>query len=173
MELDADCRDINKRNRENAEILKWWYQASALAKAASRHSRHLVNGEEHTSSHLRAQSWLSQWMQCTSSLQFIIGACTINGSVEMLQEYHFQITEWLPTSRGCIMGVNATGTLGGSQVERRRRENRSAVYERRGGWGLGSGCAPSQKIYEFFVSKWRDMVHSGCVVFKIHVSHGL
>ena len=50
----------------------------------------------------------------------------------------------------------------GSQVERRRRENRGAV-----------DCAPSQKIYEFFVSKWCDMVHSGCVVFKIHVSHGL
>jgi len=69
------------------------------------------------------------------------------------------------------MGVNATGTLGGSQVERRRRENRDAV----GGEGVGSGegRAPSQKIYEFFLSKWCDMVHSGCVVFKIHVSHGL
>ena len=44
---------------------------------------------------------------------------------------------------------------------------------RRGGWALKRGCAPSQKIYEFFVSKLCDMVHSGCVVFKIHVSHGL
>jgi len=40
-------------------------------------------------------------------------------------------------------------------------------------WGLGRDCAPSQKIYEFFISRWCDMVHSGCVVFKIHVSHGL
>jgi len=37
---------------------------------------------------------------------------------------------------------------------------------------VGRGCAPSQKIYEFFISKWCDMMHSGCVVFKIHVSHG-
>jgi len=29
------------------------------------------------------------------------------------------------------------------------------------GWGLGRGCAPSQKIYEFFISKWCDMVHTG------------
>jgi len=42
-----------------------------------------------------------------------------------------------------VMGVNATGTLA----------------------GLRSGCAPFQKIYEFFVSKWCDTVHSGCVVF--------
>jgi len=34
--------------------------------------------------------------------------------------------------------------IGGSQVERRRRENRGAV----GGEG-GVVCAPSQKIYEF------------------------
>jgi len=34
------------------------------------------------------------------------------------------------------------------------------------------GCAPSQEIYEFFISKWRDMVQSGCVVFEIHVSRG-
>ena len=56
----------------------------------------------------------------------------------------------------------------GSQVECRRRENRGAV----GGEGVGSGevCAPFQKIYEFFISKWCDTVHSGCVVFKIHVS---
>ena len=55
--------------------------------------------------------------------------------------------------------------IGGSQVERRRRENRGAV----GGeeWGLGRGCAPSQKTDEFFFSKWCDMVHSGCVIFKI------
>jgi len=65
------------------------------------------------------------------------------------------------------MGVNAAGTLGGSQIERRRRENRGAVGGE--GWGLMRGCAPSQKIYEFFISKWCDMVHSGCVVFKIHV----
>ena len=42
--------------------------------------------------------------------------------------------------------------IGGShsQVERRRRENRGAVG------GEGVGCAPSQKIYEFFISKWCD-----------------
>ena len=57
--------------------------------------------------------------------------------------------------------------IGGSQVERRRSENRGAV----GGEGVesGRGYAPSQKIYEFFVSKWCHMVHSGCVVFKFHV----
>jgi len=59
----------------------------------------------------------------------------------------------------------------GSQVERRRSENRGAVGGE--GVGLGRDCAPSQKIHEFFISKWCDMVHSGCVVFKIHVSHGL
>jgi len=51
-----------------------------------------------------------------------------------------------------LMDVNATGTL--AQVERRRRENRGAVGGE--GWGLGRGCAPSQKIYEFFISKWCD-----------------
>jgi len=34
-----------------------------------------------------------------------------------------------------LMGVNATKTLGGSQVQRGRRENRGAV----GGEGVGSG----------------------------------
>jgi len=57
------------------------------------------------------------------------------------------------------MGVNATGTLGGgSQVERRRRENRCAV----GGEAVRSGEG-------LCISKWCDMVHSGCVVLKIHV----
>ena len=37
--------------------------------------------------------------------------------------------------------------------------------------GSGEGLRPSQKIYEFFISKWRDMLHSGCAVFKIRVSH--
>jgi len=64
------------------------------------------------------------------------------------------------------MGVNATGTLGVAGRAPKKRESR-----RRG--GSGRGCAPSEKIYEFFFSKWCDMVHSGCVVFKIHVSHGL
>ena len=71
------------------------------------------------------------------------------------------------------MGVNATGTLGG-----RRSSGEDARIEAPwpiGGevWGLGRSCAPSQKIYEFFVSKWCDNVHSGCVVVKIHVSRGL
>jgi len=64
------------------------------------------------------------------------------------------------------MGVNATATLGGLKVERRRRENQGAVSGE--GSGLGRGCAPSQKIYEFLISKWCDMVQSGCDVFKIH-----
>ena len=65
------------------------------------------------------------------------------------------------------MGVNATGTLGGrrSSAEDARIEAPQAAR----GYGLGTGCAPSQKIYEIFISKWCDMVHSGCVVFKIHV----
>jgi len=67
----------------------------------------------------------------------------------------------------CSHGRQHHWNIGGSQVERRRRENWGAVGGE--GWGLGRGCAPSQKIYEFFISKWRDMVHSGCVVFKIHV----
>jgi len=68
------------------------------------------------------------------------------------------------------MGVNATGTLGVAGRAPKMRESR-----RRGrrGVGSGEGCAPSQKIYEFFISKWCDMVHSGCVVFKIHVFRGL
>jgi len=71
------------------------------------------------------------------------------------------------------MGVKANGTLGrGSQVERRRRENRGAGALGGEGVGSGEGLCPSQKIYEFFISKWCDMVHSRCVVFKIHVSHG-
>jgi len=68
------------------------------------------------------------------------------------------------------MGVNATGTLGVSQVERRRRENRGAVRGEEG--GSGEGLCPFPQNYEFFISKWCDMVHSECVVFKIHVSHG-
>ena len=44
---------------------------------------------------------------------------------------------------------NATGTFGGSQVERRRRESRIEASK---GWSQGRGCAPSRKIYEFFVS---------------------
>jgi len=55
-------------------------------------------------------------------------------------------------------GTSTPWNIGGSQVERRRRENRGTVGGE--GWGLGRGCAPSQKIYEFFISKWCDMVHS-------------
>jgi len=52
------------------------------------------------------------------------------------------------------MGVNATGTLDGSQVERRRRENRGTV----GGEGVesGEGLCPFPKKYDFFISKWCD-----------------
>ena len=63
------------------------------------------------------------------------------------------------------MGVNATGTLGGSQVERRRRENRCAVGGE-GGWVWEGAVLLSRKFMTF--SKWCDMVHSICVVFKIH-----
>jgi len=65
------------------------------------------------------------------------------------------------------MGVNATGTLG---VAGRAPKTRESRCRRRRGGGLRRGCVPSQKIYEFFISKWCGMVHSGCVVFKIHVS---
>jgi len=41
---------------------------------------------------------------------------------------------------------------GGSQVERRRRENRGAVGGEGVGFGEGLCGAPSQKIYEFFIS---------------------
>jgi len=57
-----------------------------------------------------------------------------------------------------IQGRQRHWHIGGSQVERRRRQNRAAVGGE-GGWGLGRGCAPSQKIYEFFISKWCDMMH--------------
>ena len=69
----------------------------------------------------------------------------------------------------CSMGINATGTLRGrrSSAEDARIE---APYAARG-VGSGRGCAPFQKICEFFISKWCDMVHSGCVVFKIHWAH--
>jgi len=63
------------------------------------------------------------------------------------------------------IGWGVAGRAPKTRESRRRR--------RRAGWDLGRGCVPSQKIYEFFISKWCDMVHSGCVVFKIHVSHGL
>jgi len=45
------------------------------------------------------------------------------------------------------MGVNATGTLGGrrSSAEDARIETPYAAR----GLGLGRGCAPSQKIYDF------------------------
>ena len=62
------------------------------------------------------------------------------------------------------MGVNATETLGVAGRAPKTRESRRR--RRRGGCGLGRGCAPSQKIYEFFISKWCDMVHSGCVVLR-------
>ena len=51
------------------------------------------------------------------------------------------------------MGVNATGTLAGSQVDRRRRENRGAVYRRRGGRVCGGAVALPRKIVNFFYFK--------------------
>jgi len=47
---------------------------------------------------------------------------------------------------------NATGTFGRSQVERRRRESRIEAPKAARGWSQGRGCAPSRKIYEFFIS---------------------
>ena len=44
------------------------------------------------------------------------------------------------------MGVNATGTLGVAGRAPKTRESR----RRRLRGGLGSGCAPFQKIYDFF-----------------------
>ena len=46
-----------------------------------------------------------------------------------------------------MMGVNATGTFRGSQVERRRRENRGAV----GGEGVGS--AEGHRKFMYFSSQ--------------------
>jgi len=69
------------------------------------------------------------------------------------------------TNKSTILhGRQRHWNIGGSQVERRRRENRGDV----GGEGVrsreGRGCVPSQKIYEiyeFLITKWCDMVHSG------------
>ena len=69
-------------------------------------------------------------------------------------------------SRVTVMGIAATGTLAGRRSK--TRESRRRRRRRRAAWGLG--CAPPQKIYEFFFSEWCDTVHSGYVVFKIHVS---
>ena len=69
----------------------------------------------------------------------------------------------------CYFAVMAWASLTplehwGSQVERRRRENRGAVGG--DGWGLGMAYVPSQKIYDFFISKCCDMVHYGYVVLR-------
>jgi len=61
---------------------------------------------------------------------------------------------------------SAYGTLAG-----RRSSAEDARIEAARGWGLGR-AVPSQKIYEFFILKWCYMVHSGRVVFKIHVLKG-
>jgi len=37
-------------------------------------------------------------------------------------------------------------------------------------WG---GAVPLPRKFEILISKWCDIVHSGCVVFNIHVSQGL
>jgi len=53
-------------------------------------------------------------------------------------------------SRSC-MSVNATATLGVAGRAPKTRGSRRR--RRRGGWGLGRGCAPFQKIYDFFPLK--------------------
>ena len=59
--------------------------------------------------------------------------------------------------------------IGGRRSSAKTRESRRHMRRAVG----SAGPCPSQKIYEFFVSKWCEMVRSGCVVFKTHVSHGL
>jgi len=58
-------------------------------------------------------------------------------------------------TRQCRVVLNITPNHG-----RQRHWN----YRR--GWSLGRGCAPSQKIYEFFISKWCDMVHLGVLFLR-------
>jgi len=72
----------------------------------------------------------------------------------------------LPPGHGRQRHWNIEGRRSSAEDARESRRRR-----RQG--GSGEGCGPTQKIYEFSSKKWCDMVHSGCVVFKIHVSHGL
>ena len=59
--------------------------------------------------------------------------------------------------------------LGG---RRSSAEDASRESRRRGG-GVRGGAVPLPGKFMNFSSLWCDMVHSGCVVFKIHVFHGL
>jgi len=65
------------------------------------------------------------------------------------------------------MGVNATGTLG---VEGRAPKTRESRRRRLRGGAFWEGAVPLRSKLMNFSSQ--NSVHSGCVVFKIHVTHG-
>jgi len=67
-----------------------------------------------------------------------------------------RVTHWRSKTGTCIGYSWASTPLEhwGSSAEDARIEAPCAAR----GWGLERGCAPSQKIYEFSISKWCDMV---------------
>jgi len=86
---------------------------------------------------------------------------TINHRLKVIKSYvgilvtnciNFNDLGWYRRHQFSWASISLEHWRWGSQVECRRREIRGAVS----GKGVGSrgGCAPSQKIYEFFISKW-------------------
>ena len=71
----------------------------------------------------------------------------------------------------CAVNAWASTPLEHWGVAGRAPKTRESRRRRRWGCGVWGGAVSPQKIYEFFISKWCDTVHSGCVVFKM--SHGL